>query len=105
MFDSYDNNFDSSSNSETILSYSFLGQAKSVIVVSSSKRLGVEDIKTWYTTEEKVASFRKSINLFGSDEEEDVILELCIKEEQLTWHPLLIHQMSSCKYISQSFMI
>lgn len=43
----------------------------------------IKDFKTIYTYEERVASFRWHIGLFDSGNEDDIILEVCSKEERV----------------------
>lgn len=50
---------------------------------NSSKHLGVEDYNTIYTTQEKMDSFRKSINLSSSTNKEDILKEPYLKDENV----------------------
>lgn len=69
---------------------------------SSLKCLRVRDYEAIYTTKEKVISFRKSINLFGSEDEEDVIIEPCSEYERINLVPFPILKETLC--ISPSYM-
>lgn len=52
------------------------------MATSSSKHLGVKDFKTSYTSEKRVASFRKYLSFSRMGNEGEVILRPCSKYEQ-----------------------
>lgn len=45
------------------------------------KYTSVEDFRTQYTCEEMVASFQQHINLSCSDDEDNVTMKVCVKED------------------------
>lgn len=78
MFGSYDNNFDSSSDSDTFLPYFFQDKCNRLIANSSLKLLRVEDFETLYITKKKVVDFCKSINVSGSSEKRRRHIEILL---------------------------
>lgn len=50
---------------------------------SDPKHVVFEDLKTYYTSEERISSFQKHVILFCSGNEGEVILEACFVVERV----------------------
>lgn len=78
MFGSYasTNSSDSHSisDSDSLSSFSFLGNPKQSMEAKNTKYMGVEDFEIHYTCEERDTSFRRHIILYGIRDEGDIIL-------------------------------
>lgn len=78
MFGSYTstNSSDSHSmsDSDSLSSYSFLGNPKQSMEAKNTKYMGVEDFEIHYNCEEMDTSFRRHISLYGIRDKGDIIL-------------------------------
>lgn len=59
------------------------------MTTNNIKYNSIEDFRTLYTGEEKLAFFRRHISLFSSGNKDDVALEVCVEEERVNIVSLL----------------
>lgn len=62
------------SDSDSLSSFSFLGNPKQSMEAKNTKYMGVEDFEIHYTYEEMDTSFWRHIILYGIGDEGDIIL-------------------------------
>lgn len=75
MYGSYKSTSDSSSDNNPFYFNSFLVDPTLSMETSSTKHSELEDFKTRYTCDQRVASFMRHLNLSRTSDEGDVIME------------------------------
>lgn len=81
MFSSYDNTYDSRSDSDSLSSCSLTRNPKHSMSSRAPKYLGVNDFKNHYTCTKRVTHFWRHISHSSMGDEGDIILDTCFKRE------------------------